>query len=211
MAFAATAQAWRIHLNYVGPYTADGIEKNLHLEEIPRPFVKKNQILVRMQAAALNYRDLLIATADPRYQSDPVGDGLSPLCDGSGVVSAVDSEDSRWKVGDKVILASNTSWKAGLGQEALDHSLGLGTEKTNGLLQQYVVVEEDALAPLPTNLSYEEGACLAVPYGTAWNALFGGPHILKQGDTLVTQGTGGVSIATLQVSTCLSEFRNKLD
>ena len=211
MTSAATSQAWRIHLNYVGPYTSAGIENNLHLEEIPRPVAKKNHILVRMQAAALNFRDLLIATADPRYQSEPAEDGLSPLCDGSGIVSAVYSDGSRWKVGDKVILASNTSWKSTLGQEALDHSLGFGTEKTNGLLQQYVVVDEDALAPLPTNLSYEEGACLAVAYATAWNALFGGPRNLKQGDTLVTQGTGGVSIATLQVSTFLPDSRNELD
>ena len=207
---STTSQSWRIHLDYVGSYTSAGIEKNLHLEEIPRPVPSKNQILVQIHAAALNFRDLLIATADPRYQSEPVEDGLSPLCDGSGIVSAVYSPDSRWKVGDKVVLASNTSWKAGLGQEALDHSLGFGTEKTNGLLQQYVVVDEDALVPLPTNLSYEEGACLAVAYATAWNALFGGPCPLKQDNTIVIQGTGGVSIATLQVSIIpFSEPRGK--
>ena len=193
-------QAWRIHLNYRGAYTAAGIESNLSLEEVPKPSVGDGQVLVRMQAAALNFRDLLVATADPRYQSKPAKDGLIPLCDGAGVISEVHPTVSRWEVGDKVVLASNTSWKAGLGQEALDHSLGFGTEDTDGLLQQYFVVEEDALAPLPANLSYEEGACLAVPYATAWNALFGGPNILKTGDTLVTQGTGGVSIAALQVS-----------
>ncbi|KAK1139865.1 hypothetical protein N8T08_011110 [Aspergillus melleus] len=200
MTSSPPSQAWRIHLNYVGSYTSAGIQNNLQLEEIPKPVPSKNQIVVQMRAAALNFRDLLIATADPRYQSESADDGLSPLCDGSGIVSAVCSPDSRWKVGDKVVLASNTSWKAGLGQEALDHSLGFGTEKTNGLLQQYVVVDEDALVPLPTNLSYEEGACLAVAYATAWNALFGGPCPLNQDDTLVTQGTGGVSIATLQIA-----------
>lgn len=199
---SSTAQAWRIHLNYQGAYTAAGIESNLHLEEVPKPVAKEGQILVRMQAAALNFRDLLIATADPRYESPPADDGLTPLCDGAGEVVEVRVKGSRWKVGDKVILASNTTWKAGLGQESLDHSLGWGTETTNGLLQQYFAFVEDALAPLPANLSYEEGACLAVPYVTAWNALFGGPSVLKAGDTIVTQGTGGVSIAALQVSDC---------
>lgn len=197
---SSTSQAWRIHLNYQGAYTAAGIESNLFLEEIPKPVPEEGQILVRMQAAGLNFRDLLVATADPRYESPPAIDGLTPTCDGAGIVAEVRVKGSRWKVGDRVVIASNTTWKAGQGQETLDHGLGWGTEQTNGLLQQYRVFEEDALAPLPANLTFEEAACLPVPFATAWNALFGAPSVIKEGEVLVTQGTGGVSIAALQVS-----------
>ncbi|KAM0723256.1 hypothetical protein Q7P37_001457 [Cladosporium fusiforme] len=197
------SQAWRLHLHYRGPYTPEAIDSNLHLETVPRPTIQETQVLVRMHAAALNFRDLLVATADPRYPSEAATDGLVPLCDGAGTIAEIGSTSSQWKVGDKVVLASNTSWKAGQSQAVLNHHLGLGTHVTQGLLQQYCVVEEDGMAPMPGNLSFEEAACLAVPYGTAWNALFAGPEKLEKGSVLVTQGTGGVSIAALQIDSAL--------
>lgn len=197
---SARNQSWRIHNRIQGTCTVDGIDQNLSLEESVRPSPKEGQVLVRIRAASLNYRDLLLLTSDPRYLGASPHDGLVPLSDGAGVVVEVNSTSSRWKPGDKVINATNSTWKAGQTQASLNNHIGIGTGALDGVLQQYAVLDEDALAPLPSNLTFEEGATLSGAYVSAWNSLFGGPQYLKKGDVVVIQGTGGVSIAALQVS-----------
>lgn len=76
---------------------------------------------------------------------------------------------------------------------------GLG-QQVHGTLQEYGVFDESALVHMPKNLSFEEASTLTCSGLTAWNALFGGGRSLGKGDTVLTQGTGGVSIAALQVS-----------
>ncbi|KAK2607033.1 hypothetical protein N8I77_005742 [Diaporthe amygdali] len=154
-----------------------------------------------MKAAALNYRDLLIATDDERYKTRTVSPRV-PLCDGSGIVESVNAEpgSSRWRVGDRVIVAASTSWKSaepGTDGE-MDNTTVLGASDIDGVLQQYVVVDEDGIVSAPDNLSFEEAASLGGAYASAWNALFGWYVPLKAGDVVVTQGTGGVSTAVLQ-------------
>lgn len=192
--------AWRIRKHVQGPCTPDAIDKNLSLETVPRPTPEKNQVLVRVHAASLNYRDLLILTSDPRYASGTPVDGLVPLGDGAGVVEEIGPGESKWKVGDKVINATNSTWKAGQTQASFDDKISVGSGDVDGVLRQYAVFDEESLAPLPGNLTFEEGACLSGAYVSAWNAFFGGPQGLKRGDVVVVQGTGGVSIAALQVS-----------
>ncbi|OHE92816.1 menadione-induced gene-6 [Colletotrichum orchidophilum] len=194
------SQAWRIRNRVQGVCTNEGIDQNLSLEQVPKPSPKEGQILVQIYAASLNYRDLLVLTSDPVYLSGGPDDGVVPLGDGAGVVVEVTSPTSRWKVGDKVINATNSSWKAGQTQAAFDNKLGLGGKDVDGVLQQYAVFDEDALAPLPSHLTFEEAAALSGPYVSAWNALFGGPQQLKRGETVVIQGTGGVSVAGLQIA-----------
>ncbi|KAG8164251.1 hypothetical protein KVR01_006169 [Diaporthe batatas] len=200
-----TSQAYRIHLHERGPASADIIKCNLKLEEVPKQHPRAGQILVRMRAAALNYRDLLVATDDERYKSRTAAP-LVPLCDGAGTVERVGAtapgSPSRWKPGDRVIFAAGTSWKsAEPGTDAeMDITSLLGAGDIDGLLQQYVVAEGDALVPAPEGLSFEEAAALGVAHGTAWNALFGWYRPLKEGDVVVTQGTGGVSTAVLQIA-----------
>ncbi|KAK1655005.1 NAD-P-binding protein [Colletotrichum phormii] len=184
------SQAWRIRNKVQGACTDEGIDQNLSLEEVPKPSPKEGQILVRIHAASLNYRDLLVLTSDPVYLGGGPDDGIVPLGDGAGVVVEVNSPTSRWKVGDKVINATNSSWKTGQTQGAFDIKLGLGGKNIDG----------DSLAPLPSHLTFEEAAALSGPYVSAWNALFGGPQQLKRGDTVVIQGTGGVSVAGLQTA-----------
>lgn len=131
---------------------------------------------------------------------------MVPLSDGAGIVERVGAAaprfPSRWKPGDCVTFAAGTSWKSaepGTDVE-LDTTSLLGARDIDGILQQYVVAEEDALVPAPEDLSFEEAAALGGAYATAWNALFGWYRPLKEGDVVVIQGTGGVSTAVLQVS-----------
>ncbi|KAF9872047.1 putative alcohol dehydrogenase [Colletotrichum karsti] len=175
------------------------VEQNLSLEQVPKPIPKEGQVLVRIHAATLNYRDLLISTSDPRYITSPA-DGLVPLSDGAGIVIEVNSTSSRWKPGDRVINVTNSTWKAGKTAATFNNKVGGGSGDMDGVLQQYAVFDEDALARMPSNLTFEEAASLSGSYVTAWNALFGGPQHLKKGDVVVIQGTGGTSIAALQVA-----------
>lgn len=149
-------------------------------------------------------RDLLVATDDERYKPRTT-EPLVPLPDGAGIVESVNAapgSPSRWKSGDRVMFAATSSWKSaepGTDGE-LDGTKMLGAGDVDGLLQQYVVADEGAVVPMPDGLSFEEAAALGGAYGTAWNALFGWYSPLKAGDVVVTQGTGGVSTAVLQVS-----------
>jgi len=128
-----------------------------------------------------------------------------PLVDGAGIIESVNvkpGSPSRWKPGDRVTFAAGSSWKSaepGTDGE-LDGTKMLGAGDIDGVLQQYVVADEDAIVPAPEGLSFEEAAALGGAYASAWNALFGWHVPLKAGDVVVTQGTGGVSTAVLQVS-----------
>ncbi|KAK1723888.1 putative zinc-type alcohol dehydrogenase-like protein [Colletotrichum acutatum] len=164
------SQAWRIRNHAQGVCTDEGIDQNLSLEEVPKPSPKEGQVLVRIHATSLNYRDLLVVTSDPVYLGGGPDDGIIPLGD------------------------------AGQTQAVFDIKVGLGGKSIDGVLQQYAVFDDDALAPLPSHLSFEEAAALSGPYVSAWNALFGGPQQLKKRDTVVIQGTGGVSVAGIQIA-----------
>lgn len=128
-----------------------------------------------------------------------------PLCDGAGIVESVNAapgSPSRWRAGDRVLVAAGSSWKSaepGTDGE-LDGTRMLGAGDIDGVLQQYFVADEDAIVPAPDGLSFEEASVLGGAYVSAWNALFGWYTPLKAGDVVVTQGTGGVSTAALQVS-----------
>lgn len=132
-----------------------------------------------------------------------------PLCDGVGVIESVGGgsaegspSPSRWRAGDRVIFAAMSSWRsAEPGTDAeLDPTTALGAGTVDGVLRQHVVADEDAIVAAPAGLSFEEAATLGGAYVSAWNALFGGYRTLRAGDVVVTQGTGGVSTAVLQVS-----------
>lgn len=129
-----------------------------------------------------------------------------PLSDGAGIVESVNTAPGstlRWRAGDRVITAAMSSWKSaepGMDGE-LDPTRALGAGPVDGVLQQYFVADEDAVVRAPEGLSFEEAAALGGAYVSAWNALFGWYKPVKAGDVVVTQGTGGVSTAILQVST----------
>lgn len=128
-------------------------------------------------------------------KKDPV-----PGSDGAGIVEGVGSKVTSFRVGDKVC----THLTCGLSETALpsfgDISAGLG-QNVDGTLREHGVFHETSLVRMPTNLNFLEAATLTCSGLTAWNALFGiESRSPKPGDTVLIQGTGGVSIAALQVS-----------
>lgn len=149
--------------------------------------------------STVNFRDLLVATNDPRYLG-PTIPPLVPLVDGAGVVDSA-PPGSRWRAGDRVLLAGNATWRSAEPGTSgdLDMAQIVGAGAVPGFAQQYYVAEADALLPAPAGLSFGEVACLGVTFGTAWNALYGAQVPLRAGDVVVAQGTGGVSMAVLQV------------
>lgn len=144
-----------------------------------------------MKAASLNYRD--VAIIYEKYPV-PVKDDLTPLSDGAGVVAAVGPNSSRFKVGDKVIPTCFSDWVTGRREET--RSLG---NTNDGVLSEYMIVDEHAVVPMPNNYSFVEASTLACAALTAWNALYGLKRVMP-GDWVLTEGTGGVSLFAIQVS-----------
>lgn len=149
-------------------------------------------IMLKMKAWSLNYRDLLVAKGlyNPKLKLPFV-----PLSDGVGEVTAVGAGVTRVKVGDRVAACFMQRWIAGALTDAGAKS-GLGGGAA-GIGQEFVELPEDGVVKAPDHLTDEEAATLPCAALTAWNALVaqGG---LKAGDTVLVQGTGGVSIFALQ-------------
>jgi NADPH:quinone reductase-like Zn-dependent oxidoreductase len=173
--------------------TTDAIDSlTLAEADIPRP--GRGQVLVRMHAASLNYRDLMIATGRSA-RGAPLPD-LVPLSDGAGEVTEIGSEVTRVAVGDRVAACFMQSWQGGeISPEDAASSLG---GAIHGVLGEYRLFDQQGLVKLPEHLSYEEGATLPCAAVTAWNALFHGPKPLTVGQSVLVLGSGGVSIFALQ-------------
>lgn len=163
----------------------------LQLKEKPLPEPGPGQVLVRMRAAALNYRDLLmIGGSYARNLPLP----LIPLSDGAGDVVAAGAGVTRWQPGDRVAGTFFQDWDAGrITAEVPKSALGGAVD---GVLAEYALFRERGLVPLPPHLSFEEGATLPCAALTAWHCLASGG--IRCGDTILTLGTGGVSIFALQ-------------
>ncbi|MBV9269678.1 MAG: NAD(P)-dependent alcohol dehydrogenase [Candidatus Eremiobacteraeota bacterium] len=167
-----------------------GIDKLALVEqEIPRPGV--GEVLVRMTAASLNYRDYMVVEGsyNPKLKRPMV-----PLSDGAGVVEEVGPTVTRVNKGDRVAACFMQSWIDGpptreKGASALGGAI-------DGVLREYNVFREDGLVRVPDQLSDDQAATLPCAALTAWHALFeqSGP---APGDTVLIQGTGGVSTFAL--------------
>ncbi len=176
---------------YVIP-SPKGID-SLKPAERPDPTPGPRQVLVRVKASSLNYRDLL--TIEAQYaRSAPKAD-LIPLSDGAGEVVAVGPGTTRVKVGDRVAGCFMQRWFGGTVHDAAFTSAMGGA--IDGMLTELAVLEEEGVVKLPAHLSYEEGATLPCAAVTAWHALVEVGR-LKAGDVVQIQGTGGVSIFALQ-------------
>jgi NADPH:quinone reductase-like Zn-dependent oxidoreductase len=127
----------------------------------------------------------------------PLEKGVVPGSDGAGVVIAIGERVTRFKEGDKVCTTLNQGHLAGsLNPQILQTSLG---GSLDGTLRQYGVFEESGLVHMPKTLSFNEASTLPCAAVTAWNVLYGlQGRPLKPGDTVLTQGTGGVSTFALQ-------------
>jgi len=174
----------------------NGIESLTLKKDCPIPKPGRGQVLVRVHAVSLNYRDLLIAS---KQYSANVKEGVIPCSDGAGEVAAVGEEVKEWKVGDRVAAIFTPSFQGGIVRKgkALEGSLG---GDIDGMLAQYRLLDATALVKLPDSLSYEEAATLPCAGVTAWNALHCGAHPLRQGETVLCLGTGGVSVLAAQLA-----------
>ena len=170
----------------------EGID-SLVLREAPTPKPGRGQVLVRMRAASLNYRDLMVLTG--RYaRGKPLPD-LVPLSDGAGEVAEVGPEVTRVKPGDRVAGIFMQTWLGG--DIERDHAASSLGGAIHGVLAEYVLFDQQGLVQLPAHLSFEEGATLPCAGVTAWNALYAGRPLIA-GQSVLVLGTGGVSIFALQ-------------
>jgi len=164
----------------------------LKLGERPVPKARRGEILVRIKAASLNYRDLAILTQ--KYMATlPLP--YVPASDCGAEVVEVGEEVTRFKVGDRVTPLYTQGWHDGYPTPEQRTKRTLGAP-LSGVLQDYVVVPAEDAVSIPSNLSDAEAATLPIAALTAWSTLQEGG--IKAGDTVLVQGTGGVALFALQ-------------
>ena len=164
----------------------------LTLTERPQPQPGPHEVLVRIKAVSLNYRDLMVVKGlyNPKMPLPRV-----PCSDAAGEVAAVGPGVTRVKVGQRVAGIFMQKWISGEVDDAKARSALGGA--IDGLLAEYAVLHEAGLVHVPEHLSYEEAATLPCAAVTAWHGLITEGRI-KPGDTVLCQGTGGVSLFALQ-------------
>ncbi|BBA32072.1 alcohol dehydrogenase [Methylocaldum marinum] len=165
---------------------------SLVLAERPMPQPGVGQVLLKMRAWSLNYRDLMVVNG--RYRPN-LRLPMTPLSDGVGEVAGVGQGVARVRPGDRVAGTFMPKWLDGEPSEEKARS-ALGGGET-GMAAEYVVLDADAVVPVPEHLTDAEAATLPCAGVTAWHALVGSGR-LRPGDTVLTLGTGGVSLFGLQ-------------
>lgn len=171
-----------------------GVPDGLTLIERLIPDPGEREVLVRIHAVSLNYRDLLALRAHrPGHLPPP----FVPCSDGAGTVVRCGLGADRWKEGDRVAGIFFPGWFDGPFQLAY-HKAALGGS-VEGLLSEYALFHEDALVAIPAHLSWAEAAALPCAGVTAWHALFT-RGALRAGHSVLVLGTGGVSIFALQLA-----------
>jgi NADPH:quinone reductase-like Zn-dependent oxidoreductase len=170
---------------------AFGID-SLTLRASDSPPPGPGQVQIQVKAISVNYRDLMVVQGryNPRMALPRV-----PCSDGAGVVVAVGADVTRWKPGDRVAGIFFPNWLDGEPSSAKTKS-ALGGD-VDGMLATEVVLSENGIVRIPEHLNYAEAATLPCAALTAWNALFTTTNT-RPGDTVLIQGTGGVSIFALQ-------------
>ncbi|OQD99132.1 hypothetical protein PENSOL_c007G10653 [Penicillium solitum] len=167
---------------------------SLVIRDVPKTAPKYGQILVRIKAVSLNWRDGIIAMGTYHF---PGPDALVPGSDGAGIVEEVGDGVTEWKVGDRVLANFTQDHIAGrLNAQTLLSQLG---GEIQGLLGEYFIFPKTGVVQIPDYLSFEEASCLPCAALTAWNALYGLVPI-RPGQTVLLQGTGGVSAFGLQIT-----------
>lgn len=161
-------------------------------KDIPTP--KANEVLIRVRATSLNYRDLMVAKG--AYGSQTEVHPIAPLSDGAGEIIEVGAQVSRFKKGDRVVASFMSGWIEGDLTPA-KQATSLGGGNVNGMLSEYVVLPAEAVLHIPKHLTFEEAATLPCAGVTAWYALFEGANV-RPGTTVLLLGTGGVSMFALQ-------------
>ncbi|MBC3541001.1 NAD(P)-dependent alcohol dehydrogenase [Rufibacter sediminis] len=169
--------------------------ENLKKEECQEPSVTGNQIKINIKAVSLNFRDTAVTRGGFAYPGEKLP--MIPFSDGAGVITEVGPDVRKFKVGDRVSPNFFPDWHGGnFSAQKVFRSLG---GSTDGVLAEYVVFSEDSVAKVPDFFSFEEAASFPCAGVTAWHSLVtkGG---IKAGETVLVQGTGGVSVFGLQIA-----------
>jgi len=172
-----------------GSTSIDGVEQ----VERDKPQAGPGEILVRMKAASLNFRDLGIIAG--QYFGGPVQQDTTIGSDGAGEVEAVGEGVTRFRVGDRVAGTFFLGLADGPSNPFANPARGHSAE---GVLTEYMVINENDAVSIPEGLSFEEGACLPCAAVTAWHAMMEAGRPVQSGDTVLLLGTGGVSMFGLQ-------------
>ena len=169
----------------------------LHLHEEPMPVAQRGEVLVRVRAVSLNYRDIAMPLGRYPVASEP---GHVPTSDASAEVVAVGEGVRLLQPGDRVISSFHRRWFGGPPPLAWERD-GYGALE-DGWLTEYKTIAEESVVRLPDGISDEQGATLPCAATTAWTAL-GGPTPIQPGQSILTLGTGGVSIFAVQLAKAL--------
>ncbi|KAI2904221.1 hypothetical protein CBS11852_1582 [Aspergillus niger] len=179
----------------------DGID-GLKKEDVTIPSPGPGEVLVQIRAISLNYRDMEVINGEyNHHRAIKQGSSIIPCSDMCGVVQSVGQNVAKWNVGDRVVSLFVPDHKTGkLTERALATSLGLPQQ---GVLATHRVFAEDALVKAPEHMSDEEACTLPIAGVTAWMAINGTRPLSQnggRGEYILLQGTGGVSIAGLQIA-----------
>jgi NADPH:quinone reductase-like Zn-dependent oxidoreductase len=180
--------------NLVAQIDAFGLED---LRIVKRALVplRYHEIRIRVRAASLNHRDVVVALGQVPSRVSDIRLPLVPLSDCAGEVIEVGCAVDRFQVGDRVCSAQMPDWTAGpFNPKNVQSTLGSAVD---GVLAKYFTGHQRGFVKIPEALSFEEAATLPTAALTAWNALFEASD-LKPGETVLVQGSGGVSIFALQ-------------
>ena len=167
-----------------------GLE-NLKLTDTENPSLKDNEVLLKVHASSLNYHDLMVALG-----LIPTEDKRVPLSDAAGEILEVGKDVSKWAVGDKVMSMCFPNWVSGPPKYDLLSFIG---DNQDGYATELISIPESAITKIPNNLNFKEAATLPCAGLTAWRALVDEGR-LKSGETVLVQGTGGVSVFALQLA-----------
>ncbi|WP_413737014.1 zinc-dependent alcohol dehydrogenase family protein [Sodalis sp. RH21] len=171
---------------------------NLVLGDTPTPKPQAGELLVKVGAVSLNFRDKAIV--DGIYEPHRVPKPLIPVSDVAGTVVALGDGVNRFKVGDRVNSHLYSRWLDGEpGPNEPDYCFG---SPLPGGLAEYMIIHEESAVRVPDNLSDEEASTLPIAALTAWYSLVDYGQV-QAGQTVLVQGTGGVSIFAVQLATAL--------
>lgn len=178
-------KAWEVRK---GSTTLEGLIR----ADRPDPEPGWHQVLIRIRAVSLNYRDHAVVIG--RYMGGAVDRNTIPLSDGAGEVVAVGPGVTRFKTGDRVAGTFFQVWADGP-RSKLVPALGVPLD---GTLAEYIALDENGVVAIPPSLSFEEAATLPCAGVTAWSALMVLGDRVQAGDTVLCLGTGGVSTLAMQ-------------
>lgn len=170
---------------------------DLTLQDEAMPTPQRGEVVVKIHAVSLNYRDLSVVLGNYVHAVTP---GLVPCSDAAGEIVTVGEGVTAWKPGDRVMSAFHPRWFGGRPHRSMGGEV-YGSHR-DGWLAEYKLCSQEALVAMPPGMSFEDASTLPCAGLTAWTSLAGHPPI-RPGMTVLTLGTGGVSVFAVQLAKLL--------